>query len=446
MNSIAVQQKRYIKLAPSNNSSSGYSPDNSQPIIRFSVADTQATVNMKEARLNFRLRVTKDANTPIAIGDDINIDSRIGLSGIIDQILINSRRYGSSLEQIHNYGRLNSQLYDSLYSPKQMFSNHNLQNRTIGYGRYNGMKIHSKYVDLENNINSIYMRKQLITSGTATGKSYDLLDCSIPLHCGLFFSEDLDLNQVGGLELAIFLQKTNFLFHGDDVTTTMKYDLFDVNLTLPLLYKSAQQIMADSQRPQNVVEYMAYTSIYSVLDSTFTSIAHRLNMRALLSSIHNCQPTQSINDRTKNNFALLDSGLYELTDLMNGQKFPMEKTCIVDVKDRNVPNRNRATTQPEILNDALDSFRNQKDIHYTQVIPENLKGVAANKNEGHYSLGVNYAPVTGSGIDVSGVISYDIQTKLEDTSNPAQTEPYALYSFYLDKKTLVVTPQGVANV
>jgi hypothetical protein len=53
--------------------------------------------------------------------------------------------------------------------------------------------------------------------------------------------------------------------------------------------------------------------------------------------------------------------------------------------------------------------------------------------------------VTGTGIDVAGVISYDIQTKLEDTSNPAQTEPFAMYSFYLDKKTLVVTPAGVAS-
>ena len=123
MNSIATQQKRYIRLAPSNNASQGFAPESSQPIIRFSVADTQAIANMKEARLNFRLRVTKAANTPIVFGDDINIDSRVGVSGIIDQILINSRRYGSSLEQVHNAGRLNSQIYDSLHSPKQMMCN-----------------------------------------------------------------------------------------------------------------------------------------------------------------------------------------------------------------------------------------------------------------------------------------------------------------------------------
>lgn len=444
MNSIAVQQKRYSRISPSNNSSQGFAPESSQPIIRFSVADTQAIANMKEARLNFRLRVTKAANTPIAIGDNINIDSRVGLSGIIDQILINSRRYGSSLEQVHNAGRLNSQIYDSLHSPKQMICNQNLQTRGIGYGRYNGMIERQNRANLVNDENAIYMRRQLITSGTAVGKSYALLDCSIPIHCGLFFSEELDLNKVGGLEIAIFLQKSSFLFNGADVTADMNYSLQDVSLSIPLLYKSAMMIQQDSQNPQSVIEYMAYTSIYSVLDSTFTSIAHRLNMRSLLSSIHNFQPTQAINDRTKNNFALLDSGLEELTVMKDGQRYPMEKTAIVDC-DRAQPQRNRASTQAEVLHDALSSFRNYRDILYSQVIPQGLKGVPANLNQGHYSIGVNYAPQTGSGIDVAGVLSYDILTKLEDTANPAQTEPYAFYSFYLDKKTLVVTPNGIAS-
>lgn len=444
MNSIAVQQKRYARLAASNNSSQGFAPESSQPIIRFSVADTQAIANMKEARLNFRLRVTSAVGAPVALTDDINIDSRVGVSGIIDQILINSRRYGSSLEQVHNAGRLNSQIYDSLHSPKQMITNQNLQTRGIGYGRYNGMIERQNRANLLNDENAKYMRRQLITSATATGKSYELLDCSIPIHCGLFFSEELDLNKVGGLEIAIFLQKSSFLFNGAGVPATMNYSLQDVSLSIPLLYKSAAMIQQDAQNPQSVVEYMAYTSVFSVLDSTFTSIAHRLNMRSLLSSIHNFQPTAAINDRARNNFALLDSGLEELTVMKDGQRYPMEKTAIVDV-NRNSPQRNRATTQAEVLHDALSSFRNYRDILYTQVIPQSLKGVPANVNQGHYSIGVNYAPQTGSGVDVAGVLSYDILTKLEATANAAQTEPYAFYSFYLDKKTLVITPNGIAS-
>ena len=53
MNSVSVQQKRFIRLTPSNNSTGGFSPDASQPIIRFSVADTMASANMVDARLNF---------------------------------------------------------------------------------------------------------------------------------------------------------------------------------------------------------------------------------------------------------------------------------------------------------------------------------------------------------------------------------------------------------
>ena len=89
MNSIAVQQKRFIRLAPSNNSTTGYSPNASQPIIRFSVADTMATADMKEARLNFRLRVnpTGAADSQVAITDDFNIDRRVVQSVTADMIL-----------------------------------------------------------------------------------------------------------------------------------------------------------------------------------------------------------------------------------------------------------------------------------------------------------------------------------------------------------------------
>ena len=73
-NSVAVQQKRFLRLTPSNNSSSGYSPVGSQPIIRFSLADTQALGLLKDARLNFRLKVEKTAGAAVALADDFNVD------------------------------------------------------------------------------------------------------------------------------------------------------------------------------------------------------------------------------------------------------------------------------------------------------------------------------------------------------------------------------------
>tara|TARA_R110002073_G_scaffold178674_2_gene337103 strand:- start:443 stop:1810 length:1368 start_codon:yes stop_codon:yes gene_type:complete len=455
MNSIAVQQKRFIRLAPSNNSTSGYSPNASQPIIRFSVADTMATADMKEARLNFRLRVnpTGAADSQVAITDDFNIDRRVGLAGVVDQVIVSSRRYGSQLEAVHNMGRLNSAWYDSLYSPKQMMSNNNLQTRAVGYGRYDPVNgSDSSPVTLDDN-GWKYMRKQLITgTGSATGKSADLLDCSIPLHLGMFQSSDVNLNTVGGLELAIYLQKESFLFNGTGAgapAAASSYTLFDVSLTIPLLYYNAQQIAALNAQPEKAVSFMRWTSIYSVIDSTFTSIAHRLTLKSLLSSIHNFQPTQAINSLANNNFGLKAIGLNELTVLRDGVKHPYEKTTIVDKKDNAELIDARSTTLAEINNEAISAYRNPRDILYSQVTPANLTGVAAN-NEGHHHVGVNYDLAAGSGLDIAGVISYDIKSKIEEQTLPAptptNTESYAMYSFYLDRQTLMITPSGIASM
>jgi len=455
-NSIAVQQKRFIRLAPSNNSTVGYSPSASQPIIRFSVADTMATADMKAARLNFRVRINPSGAgaSQVAIGEDFNIDRRVGLAGVVDQVIVSSRRYGSQLEAVHNMGRLNSAWYDSLYSPKQMLANENLQTRAVGYGRYDRNSGNYSNANTLTDGGSLYMRKQLITgTGAATGKSSDLLDCSIPLHLGLFMSQDVNLNTVGGLEIAVYLQKENFLFNGTGVgapVAASSYTLYDVSLTIPLLYYNANQIAQLNSQPEKAVQFNRWTSIYGVLDSTFTSISHRLTLKSLLSSIHNFQPTQAINSVANNNFALKGIGLNELTILQNGVKNPYEKTTIVDKKTNNTLINRRATTEAEVNNEAISAYRAPKDILYSQVIPENLVGVAVNRCEGHHHVGVNYDLSAGSGLDIAGVIGYDIKSKLEQQTLPAptdtNTESYAMYSFYLDKQTLMITPNGIASM
>ena len=123
MNSVSVQTKRFVRLAPSNNSDT-FGPNASQPIIRFSVADTQALALLKDARLNAKVTVTKNgAGTSVAIGDDINVDAVMGHCSVMDQVIISSRRFGTQLEQVVNLGRLESSYYRSKFSPKGMACN-----------------------------------------------------------------------------------------------------------------------------------------------------------------------------------------------------------------------------------------------------------------------------------------------------------------------------------
>lgn len=432
-NSVAVQQKRFIRLAPSNNSSSGYGPIGSQPIIRFSVADTQAIALLKDARLNFKVSVTKDGGA-VALGDDVNIDPVLGFCSAVDQLIVSSRRFGTQIEQVVNVGRLESSFYRSKYSPKMMSASQYHGSKAVGIGRFNRFSGSTISKTASADLRLRAQRKALARQQ----------ECSLPFHTGVFLSEPLDLSMSGGLEIEVYLQKPEAMFFGSDADISkMNYTLTDVSLTMPLIYKSSDMIA--STPPESVIEFLNWTSLYSVLDSSVSSIAHRLYLSGLVSAIHNVLPTAQINNTAYNQFALKSVGAERLTFLRDGQRNPLEKTTIVqDDFDKLV--EDKSTTYPEVLSEYLSAFGPVRDLVYSQVIPENIKGIVSSR-QGVEGLGCNYSPES-SGINVSGVLSIDLQSKLEDVtgSQPTQIEPYALYSFYLSRQGYLASPQGLKSL
>jgi hypothetical protein len=322
-----------------------------------------------------------------------------------------------------------------------MMASHNYHStKAVGSGRYARMVGQFSSSSSATDLRNISMRKSLITSQTTNPKDEGLTEVSLPFHVGMFLTDEpIDLSIVGGLELAIFLQKPEALFHGTAVTSSSNYTLSDVSLTLPLIYKSANDIAATPA--EYVVEFLNWTSMFSVLDSTVSSIAQRLQLSGLVSAIHNSLPTQEINSTSYNGFALKNPGYERLTFLRDGQRSPLEKTTVV-ADDRAKPIENKSTTYPEVLQDYLSAWSPNRDLHYTQVIPENIKGIV--NRDGVVGIGCNYSP-DSAGINVSGVLGVDLQSKIEDVStpNPAQTEPYALYSFYLSRQAFMISPAGM---
>lgn len=440
-NSVAVQQKRFIRLAPSNNSAS-FGPTGSQPIIRFSIADTQALALLKDARLNFTFTPDRTGGAVLPVqGDDFNIDQSVGLCAVMDQIIISSRRFGTTLEQVVNLGRLESAYYRSKYSPKMMASNNYNLGKSVGMGRYNrysgsfprGGALTTATL---NDLRSIAERKAALVQAT---------DCSVPFHSGTFLQDQpLDLSASGGLELAIYLTKPEALFFGatggtNPPTGSSTYSLTNVSLTVPLLYKSADMIAATPE--EQVIEFLNWTSLYSVLDSTVSSISQRLYLSGLVAAIHNMLPTQQINSVAWNQYALKNPVVQRLTFLRDGQRNPLEKTAIVQ-ENSTATVLDASTTYPEILNDYLSAWGPTKDQVYSQMMPELVKGVA--NRAGVFGLGCNYSP-DSSGINMSGVLGVDIQSKIENITTPDSTgtESYAMYSFYLARQAYISTPAGL---
>ena len=427
-NSVAVQQKRFIRLAPSNNSSTGYGPVGSQPIIRFSVADTQALALLKDARLNAKINVTVGGATP-TIGQDINIDKCLGFCSAIDQVIVSSRRFGTQIEQVTQIGRLESSYYRSKYSPKMMASSVFHSTRAIGMGRTNRWEGQGVDKTTTSDPGLQASRRSIIAEKSV----------SLPFHIGLFLTDEpVDLSVVGGLELAVYLQKPEAMFFGG-AAANMDYTLTDVSLTMPLIYKSSDMI--SQTPPESVVEFLNWTSLFSVLDSSVSSIAYRLYLSGLVAGIHNSLPTAQINSYANNQFALKSIGTERLTFLRDGQRAPLEKTMIVEDSATAIIT-DKSTTFPEVLTEYLSAWGPVRDTRYSQVIPQNVKGIV--NRSGVMGLGCTYSP-NGAGINVSGVLSLDIQSKLEDETGaaPGQIEPYALYSFFLSRQAFVASPAGL---
>jgi len=433
-NSVAVQQKRFIRLAPSNNSSTGYGPVASQPIIRFSVADTQALALLKDARLNATITVKKGAGGDVAITDDINIDAVLGSCAIMDQVIISSRRFGTQIEQVVNLGRLESSYYRSKYSPKGMACNIYNSSGAVGLGRMNRWDAGGKTTGATVSDG----RSRAIRRSILAGGGHQI---SLPFHAGIFLTDTpLDLSVSGGLELAVYLQKPEAMFFGSDGDiANVSYTLTDVSLTVPLLYKSADMIAQTP--PEQVIEFLNWTSLYSVLDSTQSSIAYRLYLAGLVAQINNMLPTKEINNNSSNQFALKSVGVERLTFLRDGQRNPLEKTTIVQ-DDRTASITNKTTTYPEVLSEYLSAWGSMRDMKNSQVIPENVKGII--NRSGVCGIGCNYSP-DSAGINVSGVLSVDVLSKLQDVTTPsaADIEPYAFYSFFLSRQGFLASPSGL---
>ena len=155
-------------------------------------------------------------------------------------------------------------------------------------------------------------------------------------------------------------------------------------------------------------------------------------------------PTKEINNTSSNQFALKSIGTERVTFFRDGQRAPLEKSTVV-TENRAASVLDRSTTYPEVLDEYLSAWGAVKKMRHSQVIPENVKGLI--NRSGVMGLGCNYSP-DSAGINVSGVLSVDVISKLQDITTPleAGTEPYAFYSFFLSRQAFLASPTGLSSV
>ena len=291
------------------------------------------------------------------------------------------------------------------------------------------------------------LQRKYIQCGGTTAQNIGV-DCSIQLYAGMFQSQNLDLRLLGGLELEITLAPDSNVFSNADATTV--YELSEVVLNAPLLYKSAEQMAMPSQ--PSTLEFLTWSSLYNVIQSTNATITNKVGLRGCLSMLQKFVPVKYLNNFGKqadnnNNFGAnafngWNIGMKRLTFHRNGQRYPNEYQIITEQGDNNPPAEIINQKNPQIMINSLSAFENYKDVKHTHITSQNLATQQAN----NYFLGVSFDQISGQGIDLTGgTISTEIESALQDpaldaTAGAYVAKPFGVFTFFLNKNTLVIQP------
>jgi len=456
-NMVAQQQKRYMKLSPSNSGTSEFSYSKGNPIIRFSVAEADAFLIGPEVRLNFELKLFTNAGARPAVAATYNLDPTIGSQAVIQTINVSSRRYATSLlESIHNYPRLCSSLFQALHDPRDLeFQLHNEQ-RSVGVGHMSSGGIANGNLNLGDvNIKADETFLRHSRKGYLYGAGQTASSChSIRLVAGTFMSQNINLSTGGlaGLELEIHLAPDTSVIYGADANTNAAYyTLSNVSLTAPILYMNPAQLQAQAEGRANTMSFLSWSSLYNVVTSQTASVVNRVGLKRVLCAVQNYIPTSFINNYLYNSGSCYNPGVKRLTFHRNGQRFPLEYE--IDVNNSSETQEvDETTLSQQVLRNYLSCFRNYRDVKHSMIVPENLRRYTDATNSTQlamYGTGCNFDEVSSQGVDLStGTFGFVMDSKLwtPGTDDGSVQSHYGVYQFYLAKNTIVVQPNRASAV
>lgn len=443
-----IPEKRFLNISPLNGSGR-YSYSSGNNIVRFEIGSS-GLLSAPEVRYQGTLRCYSDTalTTRVVSTDDININPVIGCQSMISDIHISSLRYSSKvLERIDNYPRLCSSLLSAIGGNKNDFDN-NLSHEQLSRGLGND--------DVSQVKNGNYLHESIIFTESCQGqivkrgqRKYLQRDFtfSMRLICGLLQgSTQIDLDQIGGLVIEIHLANdSNFFFGGD--AANARFEVIDPQLTAPLLTKSLPMEVMSERVKTPVFTFLSFSSLYNVVSSTSSSVVHRMNKRAVLSLFQNLIPVGYINNPAQDSGALYNPQVRTLEYHKDGIQFPLQYTQSSNYQD-NVAALQQKTNDPQIIRNYLSAFRNFLDIKDSLLSPLTLSPLLDRLGLGCYSQGVSFDMVTFAGVPlVNSNITTNLDATLDDPANPGNPTNYGLYTFFLEKNSVVVQPdQGVIVV
>ena len=444
--------KRYLSIASSNGGSGtfGYSAGN--PQLKFLISN-DGMLQSKELRFQGtfkRVLNTGDQSlNEVNHALDLNVDAFTGIQSVIQNLEISSRKYSNrSLESIQNYPRLVGSFMSGLHSKSGLDTQTFHEQASKGYGFDTATEeSHTNEVNATTSFSSDGQKRAMRIPYCATkGIPFDMR-----LMCGMFMSDDIDLEMLGGLSITINLAPNEGVLYGG-VASNYHYIIENPRLVVPVLAKTPAQQMALSQNPSPQMNFLSFTSLYNTISSTDQQIVHRVSLKGVISTMSNFIPTSYINSFTYNGQAQYNPVIQKLVYNMDGKRFPLEYSIEVD-RDETLKETEQPTTNPQLLKNYLEAFTNSKEIKKSCINPV-ISGIQSQiKMHGVFGIGASFDAVSNAGIPAEvSTLGFELQAKLTNPTTfgslPAdQTSmTYSAYTYYLCRNSIQVSNGGIRVV
>ena len=426
--------KQYLSIACSNGNSGVFGFSQGTPQLRFDVAD-RGVLQGQELRFQGTLKVVQNADneTPPVLATDVNFDAYTGAQGVIQTLEISSRAYSSrALETIQNYPRLCASLYSALHSKSQYSSQlfHEQMTKGRGFDSDAERNDTNSQVSISNVGQTKSQRKPTMYKD---GVSFDMR-----LTCGMFMSQDIDLEMLGGLTIEMTLAPDSNVLSGANASD-YHYIIENPRIIVPIMDKSPQAQMDLANSPSSTMSFLSYTSLYNTITSTDNQIVHRTNLRGVVSSFQNYVPVKFINNYANNGLGQYNPAIKQLTFHKGASRFPLEYSILVQNDPTKAP-ATQKTLYPQVLVNYLSAFRNWRDIKkscvnsYMSNMEQTNRSGGAVSGIGCWGTGCSYDSVSGAGVSANNdTLGFEIQSSLSDPSDADSTAqtPYAVYTYYL---------------
>jgi len=451
---------RFIQIRPDNiDSTATVSFKKGFPMISFTIQAQDGVLDPSSIRINGKLSVFKDlAETPVYSDDAqlINMDNRLGIFAMWDQLVIRHNKSKQTCEHIRHYNRYLSS-YLGMTSSKQDM---------IGHLSESALMMP----------NSAAMNQSVVASGlTAAGGPVIPREFSCHLPSGFMMSGNkinLMENSFGGIQIELHLSPdSNCLFtNGNNAANVANafYQLSDLSLTCEVMSPRPDELPGLRAQTSGALEFNSITSLYTSINTNNAQIQYSLGLKNLQSVFMNFCPASNINTLTENGLAttgLSQSGgqqqpafINRIQWLRGGQKYPLE----YDVVDQfNTPGNQSVAgaglhsrfqkADSQLLRQFMESIVPEYMMDRSSITPAN--GNYATKNLASTYDFADYKSTIDGGLLWGLGIRYSQFNKGQDFSNQQwgcslesflnTDSPQAVFLYFKAKNTLAWNENGV---